>query len=116
MKILIGKEMECNAEVKKRCGDHWCCCLGIISLVATPRKRQKTANENTTSIHKIWIIQTNGKNRRSMISPTFFKLHFQTVCQKVGINFKRLKRKKEFKHFSEKKGSTDTNCFKTVCQ
>ena len=103
-------------KLKKRCGDHWCCCLGIISLVATPRKRQKTANENTTSIHKIWLIQTNGKNRRSMISPTFFKLHFQTVCQKVGINFKRLKCKKEFKHFSEKKGSTDTNCFKTVCQ
>ena len=57
MKILIGKEMECNAEVKKRCGDHWCCCLGIISLAATPRKRQKTANENTTSLHKIWFKQ-----------------------------------------------------------
>lgn len=102
MTILIGKEVEYNAEVKKRCGDQ-CCCLGIISLAATPRKRQKTANENATSIHKIWLIQTNGKNRRSMISPTFFKLHFQTVCQKVGINFKRLKCQKEFKHFSEKR-------------
>lgn len=44
-------------KLKKRCGDHWCCCLGIISLAATPRKRQKTANENTTSIHKIWFKQ-----------------------------------------------------------
>ena len=56
MTILIGKEVEYNAEVKKRCGDQ-CCCLGIISLAATPRKRQKTANENTTSIHKIWFKQ-----------------------------------------------------------